>query len=464
MAIANTDPTPRTTIDLDRLEELRARLGGVAHLPGEAGYAAALSLWNGMIDGHPALVVQAAGVSDVMCAIAFAREHGLELSIKGGGHSVAGYATTDGGLMLDLELMRHVRVDPERRTAQVAGGARWADLDREAGAFGLATTGGVISTTGVAGLTLGGGVGWLIGKHGLASDNLRSVDLVTAAGELVTASVDSHADLFWALRGGGGNFGVATSFEFDLHPQPMVYAGMVAHPPDRAREVLDLFRTVSESAPDELTTYCGVLAEPEQGQRIAGIPFCWSGDMDRAEDVLKPILAFGPPVMTMAGPMPYAAWNGANDALFPHGRRYYWKSAVMRELDDAVLEAVAEFGANAPLPWLNVTIECYAGEMNRRDPDSTAFPHRDARYQVVIVGAWDEPEQDEIGKRWARDLHAAIAPYAKDGDNLNFVALDAHNRRERIRAGYGQHWDRLVEIKRRYDPDNVFHRNNTITP
>ncbi len=316
----------------------------------------------------------------------------------------------------------------------------------------------------MAGLTLGGGVGWLIGKHGLASDNLRSVDVVTAGGELVTASDESHPDLFWALRGGGGNFGVATSFEFELHPQGMVYAGMVAHVPNRSREVLELFREVSESAPDELGVYCGIMAEPEHGQRVAAIPFCWSGDMDRAEEALKPIIEFGSPVLVMAGPMPYAAWNGANDILFPHGRRYYWKSAGMRELDDAVLDAVAEFGTNAPLPWLNVTIECYAGEMNRRDPDSTAFPHRDVRYQVVIVGAWDEPAEDEIGKRWAHDVHAAVAPYAKDGDNLNFVVLDARTRRERIRAGYGQHWGRLVEIKRRYDPDNIFHRNNTIMP
>ena len=460
----NTQRTPTATIDRERIEELREELGGAVFTPGEAGYIAAISLWNGMIEGHPSLVVQPAGVSDVMRAIAFARAHGLERSVKGGGHNVAGLATTDGGLMLDLAQMRHVRVDPEQRTARVAGGARWADLDREAGAFGLATTGGVISTTGVAGLTLGGGVGWLIGKHGLASDNLRSVDVVTATGELVTASAETHPDLFWALRGGGGNFGVATSFEFDLHPQPMVYAGMVAHPPDRAREVLDLFRTVSASAPDELTAYCGVLAEPEHGQRIAGIPFCWSGDMDRAEEVLKPILEFGPPVMTMAGPMPYAAWNGANDALFPPDRRYYWKSAMMHELDDAVLDAVAEFGANAPLQWLNATIECYAGEMNRIAADATAFPHRDARYQLVIVGAWDEPEEDAIGRKWVRDLHEAVAPYAKDGDYLNFVALDGVDRQERIRAGYGSHWDRLVEIKRRYDPENIFHRNNNVTP
>lgn len=206
------------------------------------------------------------------------------------------------------------------------------------------------------------------------------------------------------------------------------------------------------------------MAEPQEGQRVAAMPFCWSGDMERTEAALRPLLELGPPVMTMAGPMPYAAWNGGNDVLFPHGRRYYWKSAMLRELDDAVLDAVAEFGANAPLPWLNATIECYEGAMNRRAPDATAFPHRDARYQVVIVGAWDDPEQDEVGRQWTRDLHATIEPHAKEGSFLNFTAVDGDNRQQRIRTGYGQHWDRLVEIKRRYDPENVFHRNNTITP
>ncbi|HYH12767.1 MAG TPA: FAD-dependent oxidoreductase, partial [Thermomicrobiales bacterium] len=386
----------------DAVEELRNSIGGALLEPGQPAFESARTLWNGMISERPALIAQPSGAADVMRLIPFARDHDLEISIKGGGHNVAGYATTSGGLMIDLERMRSVRVDPERRTVRAGGGARWSDLDREAGAFGLATTGGVISTTGVAGLTLGGGVGWLVGKHGLASDNLLSVDLVTANGEPVTASADSHPELFWALRGGGGNFGVATSLEFQLHPQEMVFSGMVAHPPDRGRELLSFYRELTSSAPDELTVYCGHMAEPEHGQRVAALAFCWSGDMDQAEGVLKPLLECGPPVMTMAGPMPYAAWNGGNDALFPDGRRYYWKSAMMRELDDPVLDAVAEFGANAPLPWLNVTIEAYGGAMNRQAPAATAFPHRDARYQVVIVGAWDDPAQDETGRTWVR--------------------------------------------------------------
>lgn len=464
MATTSTHEHMQQTIDPALIADLQAVLGGSVESPVQPGYQQSLQLWNSMIDQRPALIVQPSGVADVMQAIQFAGDHDLELSIKGGGHNVAGYATTDGGLMLDLAQMRNVHVDPKRRTVRAGGGARWADLDRETGVFGLATTGGVISTTGVAGLTLGGGVGWLVGKHGLASDNVRSVDLVTADGELVTASADEHPDLFWALRGGGGNFGVATSLEFQLHPQDLVFAGMVAHPPEKARDVLEFYRELTETAPDELTVYCGQLAEPEHGQRVAALAFCWSGNPSEAERAVQPILNFGQPAMTMAGPMPYAAWNGGNDVLFPHGRRYYWKSAIMRELDDRVLETIADFAADPPLPWLNVTIEDYTGAMNRLPADATSFQHRDAHYQVVIVGAWEDSAEDETGRQWARDLHDAIAPYAKEGDFLNFVAVDGSDRQERIRAGYGQSWDRLVAVKRRYDPDNVFHRNNNIPP
>ncbi|MPV36217.1 FAD-binding oxidoreductase [Georgenia subflava] len=453
-----------TTTDLDGEIGPGPSLDGRLLRAGTPGFDAALRLWNSMIKDRPKVVAQPGTSAEVGRAIRIARENDLEVSIKGGGHSVAGYATTDGGMMVDLERLRGVQVDPARRLARVGGGARWADVDQAAGAFGLATTGGVVSTTGVGGLTLGGGVGWLVGKHGLASDNLRSVDLVTADGQELTASPDSHPDLFWALRGGGGNFGVATSFEFDLHPQQTVLAGMVAHPPARAREVLEFHRALTADAPDELIVYAGLMAEPEHGTRMAALAFCWSGDPAEADAAVRPILEFGPPVMTMAETMPYAAWNGGNDILFPYGRRYYWKAALMRELDDRVLEAVAEFGANAPLPWLNATIEYYGGAMNRQPAGSTAFPHRDAKYQVVVVGAWDDPREDETGIRWVRDLHAAVEPFGKQGDFLNFVAMDGADRSRRIREGYGESWDRLVEVKRRYDPDNVFHRNNTVTP
>ncbi len=461
-----TTSEPTSTSAPDPVTDLRAALGGTVALPGGPGYDAALDLWNGMVATRPALVVRPSGPADVVTALRAARDLGLEVSVKGGGHNVAGYASTDGGLMLDLDRLRGVRVEPARRRARVGGGARWADVDRETGLFGLATTGGVISSTGVAGLTLGGGVGWLVGKHGLASDNLISVDLVTAEGEVVTASEDENADLFWALRGGGGNFGVVTSLEFALHPQPTVYAGMVAHPPDAAPAVLEFYRELTDTAPDELGAYCGLMAEPEHGARVAAIPFCWSGDPEDDDEVVRPILEFGSPVMVMADRMPYPVWNCANDVLFPPGRRYYWKGAMLRDLDDRVLEAVDEFGADPPRPWFNVSIEGYAGAMNRVHPDATAFPHREARYQVVVSAAWEDPADDALGRQWARDVDDAVRPHALDGEFLNFVDVegDRADSQARVRAGYGRSWERLREVKRRWDPDNVFHRNNTVLP
>ncbi len=464
-----TTTAPAALPDPDRVTDLRSALGGSVALPGGPAYDAALDLWNGMIASRPALVVRPRGPADVVTALRAARDLGLEVSVKGGGHNVAGHASTDGGLMLDLELLRGVRVDPVRRRARVGGGARWSDVDRETGVFGLATTGGVISTTGVGGLTLGGGVGWLVGKHGLACDNLLSVDLVTAAGEVVTASEAENADLFWALRGGGGNFGVVTSLEFALHPQPTVFAGMVAHPPDRAPAVLELYREVTEDAPDELGVYCGLMAEPEHGMRVAALPFCWSGDPDAGEDAVRPLLEQGEPVMVMADQMPYPVWNAANDVLFPPGRRYYWKGAMLRDLDDRVLAAVADLAAEPPRPWFSVAIEGYAGVMNRVDPDSTAFPHREARYQAVVSAAWEDPADDALAREWAREVHDAVSPYALEGEFLNFVVDDgaaaaAGGTSARVRAGYGRSWERLREVKRRWDPDNVFHRNNTVLP
>ncbi|GAA4430080.1 FAD-binding oxidoreductase [Georgenia halophila] len=453
-----------TTTKLDAFTDLDTRLGGRAFRPGHPEFESAVRLWNGMIEDRPAVVVRPTTTADVSTAIRYGRENDLEISIKGGGHNVAGFATNRGGMMIDLEHMRQVQVDASARSARVGAGARWSDVDAATGAFDLATTGGVISTTGVAGVTLGGGVGWLVGKHGLTIDNLRAVDLVTADGQALTASADSHPDLFWALRGGGGNFGVATSFEYEVHPLRTVFAGMVAHPPSRAREVLEFHREITAQAPDELTVYCGLMAEPEHGSRVAALAFCWSGDPADAEAVVGPILTFGPPIMTMADTMPYAAWNGGNDPLFPYGRRYYWKGALMRDLDNRVLDAVAAFAADPPLPWLNATIEHYGGAMNRKPTGATAFPHRDARYQLVIVGAWDEPHQDATGIRWARDLHAAVEPFGTAGDFLNFTAGDGADAERVARAGYGPNWEALTRVKREYDPDNIFHRNHNVTP
>jgi FAD/FMN-containing dehydrogenase len=366
--------------------------------------------------------------------------------------------------MLDLSAMRAVWVDPMARIARVQGGALWADVDRETCAFGLATTGGVISTTGVAGLTLGGGIGWLVGKHGMSIDNLLAVDLVTADGEFVTASPKSHPDLFWAVRGGGGNFGVATSFDFRLHPQGDVLAGFVAYPVARAREVLSVYQELTATAPEELGAYGVIGTDAESEERIAVIIVCWPGDPVEGRRVLEPLRQLGEPLVEMIGPTPYPDWQRTFDFQWPHSRRYYWKGNLLRDLPDALLDAVVEHASTPPLPGMVAAFEWYRGPMNRVGPNETAFAHRDARYQLVIAGGWDEPVDDGAGIGWVRGLHGATEPFALNGTFLTFNALDAGDRLQRVRAGYGSNWARLVEIKRRYDPQNRFRENNNITP
>ena len=461
-------PTDRAPIDPETIAPFRDQVGGNVLLPGDDEYDEARRVWNGMIDKRPALIVRPRGAADVRDAVLFAREHGLPLSIKGGGHNVAGHAVTDEGLMLDLGAMRAVWGDPAARVARVQGGALWADVDRETAAYGLATTGGVISSTGVAGLTLGGGIGWLVGKHGMAIDNLLAVDLVTADGELVTASANSHSDLFWALRGGGGNFGVATSFTFALHPQGNVLAGFVAYPIDQARDVLTFYREFTTTAPDELTAYAEISTDAESGERMIAIAVCWPGDLAAGERIIAPLLAFGPPPIHMIEPMPYLAWQQAFDAQFPHGRRYYWKGNLLRELPDDLLDSVVAHATApprmGPMAWPLVAFEFYRGPMNRIAPTATAFPHRDARYQLLVIGASDDPADDDASIDWVRGLHAATAHHALNGAFLNFNSLDAPDRGDRVRAGYGINWDRLVAVKRRYDPTNRFREYNNVVP
>ena len=464
MAVTLDEPATQASLDPEAVETLRGRLGGRLLLPGETEYDEARRVWNGMIDKYPALIVRATGVADVRRAVTFAREQEMPVSIKGGGHNVAGLAVTNGGLMLDLSAMRAVAVDPAARTARVQGGALWADVDREMAAFGLATTGGVISHTGVGGLTLGGGVGWLVGKHGMTIDNLRAVDLVDADGEFVTASAAQHPELFWALRGGGGNFGVATSFEFALHPQGNVLAGSVAYPITRAHDVLAFYREFTASTPDELAVYAQIATNPGLGIRVAGMAVCWSGDLAEGARVLEPLRRFGTPLIDTIQPMPYVVWQQALDPKYPHGRRYYWKGTLLADLPEPMLDAVVEHSVDPALPWLNATIECYRGAMNRVGPTATAFPHRDARYQLLAVGGCDDPADDATAIAWARGVHAATERFALNGTFLNFNAFDGVDRQRRVQAGYGFNWDRLVEIKRRYDPANIFCENNNIAP
>ena len=439
-------------------------ISGEVLLPGHAGFDEARSIWNGMIDRSPALIIRPANAQDVATAIAFAREHDLAIAIKSGGHNVAGYAVNDDGLMIDMSLMRGVSVDRLARTVTVQGGATWEDVDQATGALGLATTGGAISTTGVAGLTLGGGVGWLAGNFGMAIDNLLEVELVTADGAVICANETEHADLFWALRGGGGNFGVVTSLRFNLHPLDQVLAGMIAFPAERSRDVLEFYREFLTDKPDELSVYCSLMAEPEHGFRIVGMAICWSGDLDEGWRVLSALDRLGEPLVKQIGPMPYADWQKANNPLFPHKRRYYWKGALVTDLDDKLLDIVADAGASPELPWANVTIESYGGALNRVASDATAFPHREARFQVLAIGAWDDASDDERGVTWARDLHERVAPFGLQGSFLNFVTEDGDSRSNRLKLGYGANWSRLAGIKQRYDPENRFRANNNIAP
>lgn len=451
-----------TVTELDGVLELRSMIAGEVMLPGDEGYDDARQIWNGMIDKYPAFIVRPLGVSDVQCAVRYAVEHTLSVSIKGGGHNVAGHAVGEQSLMIDFSAMKAVRVNPATQTAWVQGGALWEDFDRETSVFGLATTGGVIGSTGVAGLTLGGGIGWLVGKHGMSIDNLISLELVTADGECITASAESHPDLFWALRGGGGNFGVVTGFEFGLHPVTDVLAGMLIYPAEEAKAVLEFYREYTMSTPDALTVYAQFNTDPASGARIIAIAVCWSGPMEDGEAVIAPARNFGTPWLDAISVMPYRQWQAMFDAEFPHGRRYYWKGNLYDQLSDELLDTVVEFGTNPQLASCIATFECYRGKMNRIEPDATAFAHRDARYQLVIIGGWDDPADDAVGKSWVRDFAAATEPMALNGTFLNFNALEQRDRSQRVQAGFGPNWDRLVAIKRRYDPTNLFRENNNI--
>jgi FAD/FMN-containing dehydrogenase len=346
----------------------------------------------------------------------------------------------------------------------VQGGALWRDFDAATAPYGLATTGGVISSTGVAGLTLGGGIGWLVGKHGMSIDNLLSATVVTADGEIVTTSESSHPDLFWALRGGGGNFGVVTSFEFALHPVAEVLAGYVVYPIEEAREVLGRYREFTSTAPDELGCYAQLSTDAESGARVAALAFCWPGDPEEGRRLLAPLRGFGTLLAEVMEVMPYADWQQAFDEEFPHGRHYYWKGAMLDRIDDGVIDGLVDHAVDTPIPWCMMAIEWYRGAMNRVPAEATAFANRAAHYQLVAVGGWDDPGEEAQGIAWARTVYQAVAPWSLDGAFLNFNSGGDEDKLAFTRRGFGQNWDRLVAIKRRYDPTNLFRGNNNIPP
>lgn len=414
-----------------------------------------------MIDKHPALIARCAAAADAIAAVNFARDHDILVSVRGGGHNVAGNAVCDGGLMIDLSMMKSVRVDPASRTARAEPGVTWGELDAETQAFGLATTGGVVTTTGIAGFTLGGGVGWLNGLHGLACDNLLSADVVTADGRLLRASASENEDLFWAIRGGGGNFGVVTSFEYQLHPLGLVLAGPVFHPVERAHEVLRFYRDFAANAPDELTAEAGFLTDPD-GNQLIGIVVCYAGDIAVGERLIAPLREFGPPIADLIGPMPYTSLQSMFDAAFPSDRQNYWKSSLLPALSDGAIETIIEHASVMPSPYSMTFIHHYHGAYNRVDAAETAYPHRDAHHDVLILANWTDPSESDAHVGWARDFFRALQPHVARNAVPNFMGSDEED--ERVQSTYGENYDRLVTVKEKYDPANFFRMNLNIRP
>ena len=443
------------------VSEYRAALLGAVLSAADLGYDDARKIWNGMTNKRPALIAQCRGTADVMTSIKFAKAHGLLVAVKGGGHSIAGHSVCEGGLMIDLSRMNSVIVDRGRRVARAAGGAKWLDFDHETQAFGLATTGGTNSDTGIGGLTLGGGIGWLAGKYGLTCDNLLSADVVTADGMLVTASATENSDLFWGLRGGSGNFGVVTSFEYQLHEVTMVLAGMVIHPFERAREMLKFYSEFSRAIPDELNTIAVLLTLPD-GMKAAAIAVCYNGDLREGEKVLQPLRDFGPPLMTQLGSMPYTAVQTMLEPSFPVGRQYYWKAHLMGEISEQAIDVMVQFYAKVPSPFSALGFQQLGNAANRVSPDATAFSHRDALYDFLMLSGWNDPASAEENISWTRTLYDTMLPHLHRGIYINGLTEDTAQ--PTTAAFRPETYQRLAALKERYDPTNFFRLNPNVKP
>jgi FAD/FMN-containing dehydrogenase len=451
------------------IEQLQERVRGAVIAAGNVGYEDARRVYNAMIDKRPRVVVRPADAQDVIAAVKFARENELDLAVRGGSHSVPGFGTCDDGVVVDLSSMRGVTVNPESQTATAQGGATWGDFNDATYPFGLATTGGIISTTGVGGLTLGGGIGYLARGLGLSCDNLISAEVVTADGRLLNANERENEDLFWALRGGGGNFGVVASFEFRLSPVKDIYGGPIFFELDRAGDVLRFFREFIADAPEQLGGFPAFqiapplpfIPENRHGEPFVAIVACWAGPLDEGERAVQPFRDVAPIVAELVGPMPYPALNSAFDGLVPPGLQHYWKANFNTELTDAAIEGHLQ---HAPkLPAVNSTVHLYPinGACHRVGQDATAFAYRDATFATVIAGMWPDPAQNDANIQWVRDYYQATAPYSETGGYINFMSGDDQ---DRIEANYRDNYRRLVETKRTYDPGNLFHVNQNITP
>jgi hypothetical protein len=442
------------------IQGFAATLRGDFIRPEDDRYDAARAVFNGMVDRRPALIVRCAGVADVMRGVEFARSHDLPLSVRGGGHSVAGKAVCDGGLMLDLSPMKGIRVDSARRTAEAQAGLTLGEFDHETQEFGLATTLGVVSVTGIAGLTLGGGLGWLNGRYGLACDNLISADVVTANGRLLTASEEENEDLFWGIRGGGGNFGVVTSFRYRLHPVGTVLGGGLSYPLSKAREILRFYHEFARECPDELSTDASLGVAPD-GSGVVVVSVCYCGAPEEGERVLRPLREFGSPLADNIQPMAYTTLQSAPDAGFPPGRRHYWKSSYLKDLSDDAVEVMVRFVSEMPSLTTGVGLQQMHGAASRVDPTATAFPHRDEHYDFLILSQWADTAETERNVEWTRSFFEAMGPFFEEGVYVNNLGDEGE---DRVRAAYGANFERLLAVKGKYDPTNLFRLNQNIRP
>ena len=451
------------------VQDLKARVRGELFQPGDAGYDEARKVYNAMIDKRPALIVRCIDVADVMSAVNFAREQKMTLAVRGGGHNGPGLGTCDDGLVIDLSRMKGIRVDPASKTVRVEGGCTWGDVDHATHPFGLATPSGFISTTGVGGLTLGGGIGYLSPRYGLTIDNLLAADVVLADGSFVTASADEHPDLFWALRGGGGNFGVVTSFEFRLHPVSTVYGGPIFWPLDQATELLQFWRDFILSAPEDINGWFGFVTVPpvpifpEQYHmhKMCVIVWCYTGPLDQAEQRFGAIRAIGTPAIDAAGPIPWPALQSTFDALYPPGLQWYWKADFVNELSDQAIALHVKYAEQLPTPFSTMHLYPINGAVHRVGKNDTAFSFRDANFAEVIVGVDPDPANNQRMIEWARDYWLALHPYSAGGAYLNMIMDEGD---DQVRAAYRDNYARLAQVKATYDPTNLFHVNQNIKP
>jgi FAD/FMN-containing dehydrogenase len=442
------------------VDAFRDGFHGQVFLPDDAGYDAARRIWNASIDKRPGLVARCAGVADVVAAVRFARTNDLLAAVRSGGHNVAGRALCDDGIVIDLSAMKGIFVDPHSRTARVQAGATLGDVDRETHLHGLVVPAGVVSRTGIAGLTLGGGVGWLVRKYGLTCDNLLACEVVSADGEVVIADAERNADLFWGLRGGGGNFGIVTSFLFRAHPVSTVLGGVILYPRDQAAALLRHYRTFIASAPEELTAYAGLLSTPE-GTPAAGVIVCYCGDVAEGQRVLQPLRAFGQPMVDAVQPMPFPAMQKLLDDAFPDGTFNYWKSTFLEELSDAAIDVLVEHANRASSPLSAVVLEFYGGAATRIGQGETAFAQRRAEYNAGIMAQWTDPAESDRHTAWARETWDALQPFSSGAYLGNFASDEAP---QAVRQAFAGNLARLAELKQRYDPTNFFSLNQNVTP